>query len=399
MGGALAYGADPQEDHAAKPEGEKAKERPTTIVLVQPSKPIDPEVAGEEVLKFLESAKAEWAGGDPEFAEKYFAAALGVPAKVPQKEVVLQTMAELYQTVGQLPKAAAVLERLAREYPDSRRLPYVYLELGFLYRKLGALELSIAKFYDVFNATIHASFDQLDKYKEIALQARLEIAETHALRQEYGEAERLYQAAFRGELKEADRKRIHYRICYLLFELGSFQQTVTQIKLFIDQYPQSPHTPEMRYLLAKSYDKLDRRPEALREVVEILQRQSSPDTANAETADYWKQRTGNELANEFYGSGDFRSALSIYQALVKYSADPQWRWPAIHQIGLCFERLGLPERAKLAYEEIVSPEGGSVPEEKLTASLRALRDIAQWRLEHLDWEDDLMARLQILKTQ
>ena len=109
---------------------------------------------------------------------------------------------------------------------------------------------------------------------------------------------------------------------------------------------------------------------------------------------------GNELANEFYEQGDFRSALTIYQSLAKYNATPDWRWPAIHQIGLCFERLGLPEKAIMAYQEILNPENADNSEgEVLNPSMQSLRDMAKWRLEHLNWQDDLVARLNVLGAQ
>lgn len=388
--------ADPAiaEKEATKVEDALTKER---IVIVQPKEEIDRELASEQVMKYLESAITQWKGGDVEFAEKYFAAALGLPTEVPEKETVLWKMGELYSKSGMFPKAAAVYERLALEFPSSRRLPEVYMQVGGLYRKMGAPELAIAKYYMVLNSSLNVSYDQLEKYRQLSLDAKMAIAETHKEREEYQESYRLYQSLFRLELKPVERLRVHYRMCYLLYELANYQQAVSQLKLFLDEYPESPHSPEIRYLLAKSYERLNRKPEALREVVNILQSQVNPDVVNTADANYWKQRTGNELANEFYEKGDYRSALTIYQSLARYNDTPSWRWPAIHQIGLCFERLGLPEKAKLAYEEILKPSEGE--EVALAENLRSLRQMAEWRLEHLNWEDDLMARLQVLRTR
>lgn len=399
----FAFGSSPAPAASHGGEEEKTFEESSydenRIVIVQPKRELDPEVAGEQVIKFLESAITEWQGGDVEFAEQYFASALGVPANVPEKETVLSKMGQLYNSSGMFPKAAAIYERLATEFPQSRRLPEVYMELGNIYRKTGAPELAISRYYMVLNSSLNVSFDQLEKYRQLSLDAKLAIAETHKEREEYQESYRLYQALFRVELKPVERLRVHYRMCYLLYELANYQQAVSQLKLFLDEYPKSPHNPELRYLLAKSYEKLNRKPDALREVVNILQDQTNPNIHYIEDADYWKRRTGNELANEFYENGDFRSALTIYQSLARYSEDPAWRWPAIHQIGLCFERLGLPAKAKLAYEEILDPEDGALPRENLNENLESLRQMAQWRLEHLKWEDDLIARLHLLKTQ
>ncbi len=389
----------PAEHGEESGEVEEAEEEIDRIVVIEPKKYVDPKMAADEILKDLELGRSYWKGGDYGFAEKYFAAALGVPGDYPAKEQVLFEMGELYQEAGFYPKAASAYERLAQEYPDSRRLPGVFMELGHLYREMGGLELAISKYYMVLNSALNGSIDQIDKNRMLSLKAKLEIAETHSEGLEYEESLRLYELLFRLDLEPVERKRVHYRICHLLYQLGEYQMTVSNLKLFLERYEESPHGPEMRYLLAKSYEKLDRKPEALREVVQILQRQSSPDTAIENDANYWKQRMGNELANEFYQKGDYRSALAIYQSLAKYSAAPEWRWPAVHQIGLCFERLGLPEKSIMAYQEILSPEEGTVGEDQLSPGMKNLRDMAKWRLEHLNWEDDLVGRLSVLSVQ
>ncbi len=391
--------AAPAHGEGADGEKEKPTFDPNRIVIVEPKRELDPELASEQVMRYYQAAITEWKGGEVDFAERYFAAALGVPTDVPEKELVLSKMGELYRETGIFPKAAAIFERLATEFPDSRRLPEVYMELGDIYREMGAQELAISRYYKVLNSSLNVSYDQLEKYRQVSLNAKLAIAETHKEREEYQESYRLYEALFRLELKPVERLRVHYRMCYLLYELGNYQRAVSQLKHFLDEYPESPHNPELRYLLAKSYEKLNRKPEALREVVHILQAQSNMEEGYQGDTDYWKRRTGNELANEFYQNGDFRSALTIYQALARYSPAPAWRWPAIHQIGLCFERLGLPEKAKLAYEEIIEPESGQIADANLGENLRSLREMAEWRLEHLNWEDDLVGRLQLLKAQ
>jgi len=408
LGPTLARGASsaPESHGAPAAHGEESDEiehlerkKPNRIVIVQPKKELDPQIAAEEVLRYLEAGKTEWNGGDYVFAEQYFAAALGIPANIPEKEIVLNTMGKLYKHEGMYPKSAAVFERLAKEFPESRRLPEIYMELGNIYRSMGAIELAISKYYMVMNSSLNVSFDQLEKYRELSLKAKLAIAESHAEREEYSTALEKYENLFRLDLKPVERMLVHFKKINLLFELNSFQQTVSQAKLFIDQYTYSAHAPEIRYLLAKSYERLNRKPEALREVIEILQSQSSPDTADPESGDYWKQRMGNELANEFYEKGDYRSALTIYQSLARYSDNPTWRWPAIHQIGLCFERLGLPEKAQMAYEEILKTEDDAGEPIELTASLQSIQSMAKWRLDHLSWEDELMNRLHVLRTQ
>lgn len=396
---ALTGGSLSAADEAEPPLEEEAKgdkNKDDRILIIEPKKSIDPAVAAREIRKYSELGSSLWKGGDYDMAEKYFAAALGVPIESPEKENVLFEMASLYKEDGMLPKAAAVLERLTEEFGESRRLPSVYMKLGHLYRAMGGLEIAISNYYMVLNSSLNISIDQVERARDLSLKAKLEIAETHSELLEYDESYRHYELLSKLDLKPIDRMRVDYRMCHLLYQLDRYQQAVPRLKQFLDHYRLSAHSPEIRYLLAKSYEKLNRKPEALKEVVQILQRQSSPDTALDGEADYWRQRTGNELANEFYEKRDYRSALTIYQSLAKYNPAPEWRWPAIHQIGLCFERLGLPDKAILAYQEILDPEGLDISEESLSPSLQSLRQMAKWRLEHLNWEDDLLARLNVL---
>ncbi len=388
-----------EDAESAEGEGEgEDEEKEDYILVIEPAKKIDREEAGVQILKYLELGRSLWEGGDTVMAEKYFAAALGVPIDADEKEQVLYEMGTLYKEAALYPKAAAVYERLVQEFGQSRQLASIYMELGHIYRKMGGLKVAINNYYMVINSTLNISVDQVEKARRLSLEAKLEIAETHAELLEYEESYRHYELLAKLDLKPVERMRVDYRMCNLLYELGRYQTAVSKLKLFLDNYALSAHSPEIRYLLARSYEKLNRKPDALREVVQILQRQSSPDTALEGASDYWKQRTGNELANEFYQKADYRSALTIYQSLAKYNASPEWRWPAIHQIGLCFERLGLPEKAILAYQEIVDPEDGPT-EEPLTPGLETLREMAKWRLEHLNWEDDLIARLNVLGAQ
>ncbi|OUW17186.1 MAG: hypothetical protein CBD18_05395 [Opitutales bacterium TMED158] len=400
LSNALLFGAPPAADateeieESGDAEGEPAPPKPERIVILEPKKLVDPEVVAAETEKYLELGESFWDGGDIALAEQYFAAALGLPGRSPEKENVLWRMGQLYRDAGKYPNAIAILERLAEEYPNSRRLPLVFMELGGVYRKMGGMELAIAQYLESLNAMLNVSIDQVEKYRPLSRQVKLEIAKTHAELLDYEEAYRQYELLSRLELEPVELMRVRYRMCNLLYEMGDYHQAVPQLKDFLEAYEFSPHSPEMRYLLAKSYEQLNRKPDALREVVLILQRQSSPDTALEGDADYWKQRMGNELANEFYKQGDYRSALTIYQSLAKYNAEPVWRWPAIHQIGLCFERLGLPEKAIMAYEEILNLEDGAL--ESLSPGLESMREMAKWRLEHLKWEDDLGARLAVL---
>ena len=96
----------------------------------------------------------------------------------------------------------------------------------------------------------------------------------------------------------------------------------------------------------------------------------------------WQRRTGNQLANYFYEGGDALNAQAIYSSLLELSSEPSWRLPATYQLALCHERLGAPDRARLAYQSILDATGGNPPEE-----LAELARMAARRIEHLQWRD------------
>jgi hypothetical protein len=73
---------------------------------------------------------------------------------------------------------------------------------------------------------------------------------------------------------------------------------------------------------------------------------------------------------------------------------PDWLWPVIYQMGLCFERLQLPARAQEAYGFITTEskkqKSGS------TDALQQLVKMAAWRGGQLDWRKETEGRIQAL---
>src|SRR5690606_32003679 len=132
------------------------------------------------------------------------------------------------------------------------------------------------------------------------------------------------------------------------------------------------------FLLANAHKRLGQQNQALAETLALLQYQE----ANVEDPlmwAYWKKRTGNQLANEFYEQGDFASALRIYQAMAVLSPDPEWQWPVVYQIGLCFERLRMVPKSIEAYQLIVNGSAEATRDGRtLPPNLKDLRQQAQW---------------------
>jgi len=355
--------------------------------------------APDAVDAAAESARRFWQAGDHAAAEKAFTRALTANVRVERKRSLVLEMAGLYRGAGQLTKAAAVLEKFIKTYPDDREVPQVLLRLGTIYRELGVYSMATARFFQVLNSTLRVSDEDIPEYRQLAMKARLEIAETYAVQGNLTEAEKYFSRLRLLDLEPADRERVLLRAAQMQFTLKQWLAAEKALAAFAAGSPESPHLAEVRYMRAKSLEELGRKQEAVDEVVALLQLPLSGDPESARNTAYWKRRCANELANNFYEQGDFLGALAVYQALARASIDPTWRWPAIYQIGLCFERMDMPQRAAEAYDAILTPETAPAPGTKLPESLVSLQDMAKWRRSHLVWIEDKGKQLQSLAAE
>lgn len=353
----------------------------------------------EPVDDFAESARRLWLAGDHVAAERAFTRALTANVPVERKRGLVLEMADLYRSANQLPKSAAVLEKFLKTYPSDRDIPQVLLRLGAVYRDLGVYSMATSRFFQVLNSTLRVSDEDLPEYRRLATKARLEIAETYALQGNLTEAEKYFARLQLLELDPADRERVLLRGAQMQFTLRQWLAAEKALAAFIAASPESPNLAEVRYMRAKALDELGRKQEAIDEVVALLQ---MPVVGNEETlrsTAYWKRRCANELANRFYEQGDFLGALGIYQALARASVDPSWRWPAVYQIGLCFERMEMPQRAAEAYDAILAPDAAPAPGARLPDALASLQEMARWRRSHLTWIEDKGRQLESLAAE
>jgi tetratricopeptide (TPR) repeat protein len=169
-----------------------------------------------------------------------------------------------------------------------------------------------------------------------------------------------------------------------LDQQGDREGAVSMLRAFLEQWPDDENVPEARYLLATNLHALNRTQEALAATLELLRSEKSRVSVNPKRWGYWQRRTGNTLANDLFESGDINDAQAIYVGLASLSDDPAWQLPVMYQVALCDERLGDPDRARSAYQKIVSSAGpGAAPE------LVDLAQLATWRLAQLDWHDNM----------
>jgi TolA-binding protein len=289
-------------------------------------------------------------------------------------------LARCYRKQGVHTKAAAIYEKYLKLNPDDGRTPDVLLELGRTLRAMGAPTLALARFYSVINSTMKMPSEGFDHYQLLARTAQFEIAETHFETGNFAEAGKFFSRLRLLDLAPADRARAHFMSAYALQLAGELEKAVTTARAYLDQWPQDENVPEARHLLATMLRQLNRRDEALAATLELLQAERGQSGADPRRWAHWQRRTGSQLANEFFQSGDTTGALTIYQGLATLSPDPAWRLPVTYQIALCYERLQQPERAKAAYDEI-----SALGANQSTPELADLAKMAEWRLAHMDW--------------
>lgn len=372
---------------APMPESTTEKE-PAASAHVEEAKapapsPRTPKRAVDEIHGLLNLGVSLTDRGDFDAAEIAYRQVLNAE-HVPTEALntALLGLARMHRKQGALTKAAAIYERFLKDNPGEERTPDALLELGRTLRDLGVHKLAISRFYSVINSTLKLPNEGFDRYQVLAKTAQFEIAETHFVAGEFAEANKFYTRLRLLDLAPTDRARAHFKSAYALRLQGDREGAVNTLRAYIDQWRDDENIPEARYLLAVTLRELNRPQEAFTATLELLRTEKSRIATDPKRWAYWQRRTGNQLANDFFETGDTLNAHAIYAGLLELSNDPSWRLPITYQLGLCYERLGILDRARSSYQSIVDTTGATPPPD-----LAELSRMAAWRIEHLDWRE------------
>jgi tetratricopeptide (TPR) repeat protein len=358
-----------------------------TVAVADDIQTAKAKAAHNEVRGLLNLGASLTDRAEPDFeaAEIAFRQALNSPAAEAEDiKTGLLGMAHMHRKRGDLTKAAAIYERYLADYPGDERSPDALLELGRTLRDMGAYKLAIARFYSVINSTLKVQGNDFDRYQILAKTAQFEIAETHFDAGEYEEANKYYTKFRLLDVAPADRARAHFKAADALRREGNLEGAVTALRAFIEQWPDDDHVPEARYLLAVTLRDLKRPHEAFAVALELLKSETARANNSPKALLHWQLVTGNQLANEYFDSGDIVSAHTIYSSLLELSPDLSWRLPITYQLGLCYERLGIMDRARSSYQSVVDLAGP-----KPAAQFSELAQMAAWRMQHLQWRDQV----------
>ncbi len=371
-----------------------AETSPATVAPAAES--IEPEIQtelhGYTQLARDAADKEKW-----QLADHFLGLLVELPIPDTAKKASLREIAESFEKKHERSKAIAIYEKIAELLAEDADSPEMLFRAAELYRDAGAYGRAIARFYSVLNSALKVKNSELDAYRVLTQRAQIEIAETHFLARDYEQSRKFCELALRLDLSPEQRTRLQFRLLHCQYVLGDSNGAILAATKFLQDHPDDPNAPETRYLLASALRSVDRRKEALETVLGLLRIENARKEKNVERWAYWQKKTGNEFANDYYQRADFLSALTIYQTLAKLGEDPDWQWPVIYQMGLCFERLRLVSRAAEAYKYIIEQsEKSDRAAQTLPESVRNLIQMARWRGEQLAWQHTTETHLQRL---
>ena len=350
---------------------------------------IKTEIAGYAQLAKEAADEDKWP-----LADHFLRLLVTLPCPESEKKNGLRDIAEAYEAHKQTTKALTIYEKMVELFPHDPNLPDLLFKIGQLYRETGAYNRAVSRFYSVLNTALKINERGVTSYRDLSQRAQMEIAETYLLTGDYKQASKFFQLLARSELTDEQRARVQFKTIHCQFLLDDSAGAIVSADKFLAEFPEDASVPECRFIQASALRSLGRRKDAFEAVLALLRAEKVHREKAPERWAYWQKKTGNEFANEFYRQGDFLSALTIYQTLAKLGEEPEWQWPVIYQMGLCFERLRLVSRAAEAYKYIID-QAKSVATEAapLSEQLASLLQMAQWRGEQLAWQYTTEAQL------
>ncbi|MSU63809.1 MAG: tetratricopeptide repeat protein [Pedosphaera sp.] len=292
-------------------------------------------------------------------------------------------------------RALQVFAQFINLYPSDPLTIEILLRQGLIYREIGSYNMAVAKFHSVMTSALNLKLDRLEYYQRMVLQAQTEIAETYYTQGKYDDAADFFKRLLKQDARDLNKMILQSKLIRCLSVLARQGETIGQAKSFLDRYPKTAEAAEVRFILASTYKSQGHNQDALKQVLLLMESSQETSGSNPVEWAFWQKRAGNEIANELYSEGDYVSTLDIYLHLIELDKSAAWRIPVWYQIGLVFERLQQPARARDVYQNILNGRK-ELTATVTTPSLLAVIEMAQWRQDHLVWLEKTLASQQIL---
>lgn len=300
--------------------------------------------------------------------------------------LALLELSYVLEEQGDLPAANQVLSQYILYYNKADNIAEAYLRQGRILRELGSNDLAIGKFYSSMSSTINFGADGAERYRRIALLAQTEIAQTHYLGGKFQEAIDTYQRILKDNQPDLDRKKIRFNLLRAMLPESTASKILAAARNFLKDHGKSEYAPEVTFIQASKELELGHEGEMMETVLNLLKSRPQDYPVQPEQLLPWQHKAGNLLANALFEKGDYMAARSIYGTLIRMDPGPRWVIPATYQYALCSERLDMIDDATDAYMQIMAighnlDEG----EKKRNLQIRTLLDMAEFRLDQLNW--------------
>ena len=306
----------------------------------------------------------------------------GAPEEM-QKSAMLE-LALMARAERELPRAQQILAQYLQRWPGDFSAPEVLLEQGEIYREMGAWNLALAKFYSVITTALVLKTDRFDYYQAVVLRAQTEIAETQLAAGRPAESIDALERLLKLESPALDEQKVRLKLVQSLAAVGRHDRVVVESQTLLGSKDQPVEEAELRYHLATSLRQLGRNAESLQQVFLLLQCGTNGAPAVLQQIRHWKQRAGNEIANQLYNAGDYFSALQLYEVLLGLDPSPEWQLPLLYQIGLAQERLEQPTKAAETFGLVIGRLNQAASGDG--ESVKFLGEMAHWRKDLLEWK-------------
>lgn len=300
------------------------------------------------------------------------------------KRLALFELALVAQDDNKLIRAEQIFAQYLHDYSEDPSAPEVLLRQGLIYRQMGVNTLAVSKFYAVMSMALKLKLENMDYYKNLVLQAQIEIAGTYYQEGKYGEAADFYSRLLKAGNADLDQAQTQFKLIRSLSFTTNNPETAAQAQIYLTLYTNSSNVPQVRFFLASSLKKLGRNNESMKQVLLLLQSQEENVRKNPEAWTYWRQRAGNEIADQLYKEGDYLSALQIYLSLAELDKSPAWQLPAWYQTALVYEQLQQWQKATAMYLRMMDRQK-ELTDATSTPSLVSLLEMAKWRKDYIDW--------------
>lgn len=295
-------------------------------------------------------------------------------------------LAETYFRRGSLSQSVSLLHQFIDLFPEDERRQEILFQIGLIYREMKLYSEAVTSFYRVLNSIVVTGEADLPKYLKLARRSQFEIARSHFYAEQWELALAFIDRIELFELNPRDRESLHFYKAQATLKIDDLEKSLELIQNFIHTYPSSPLIPEMLYTKADVLAKMQLDDDAVATLMQLLEYGGLPNEELGEEWSRWRQHAGNQFANRYYDKQDFLAALRLYQGIAVLDDREEWQLPIIFQMGLCFEKLGMYDRAMESLNYVVQGiEDFKKSDVPTDAALDQLMQRTQWRLDMLEW--------------